>query len=73
MEIDARCGDLRTKDYRAQGQVAKPVKLLGVVVLIAAGHNMCFYLPTIPGDMPKIPCILRTTAIENRLTLPAVQ
>ena len=64
---------MRTKDYRAEGQVGKPGKLLAVVVLMGRAYKMWSDLPTIPGDMPKIPCILRTTAIENRLTLEAVQ
>jgi hypothetical protein len=64
---------LRTKDNRAEGQVEKGEKLLAVVVLMGLGYKMWSDLPTIPGDMPKIPCILRTTAIENRLTLEAVQ
>jgi hypothetical protein len=40
-----------------------------IVVLSVVEHDMYGCLPAIPGELPKIPGILRTTAEEKGLTV----
>jgi hypothetical protein len=40
-----------------------------IVVLSEVRHNIWSETPTIPGELPKIPGILRTTAGEKGLTV----
>ena len=51
------------------GQGGKQREIQSVVVLIAMQHYILEDLPTIPGDLPRIADIVRTTAGEKGLTV----
>jgi len=61
--------EMGTKDNRPPGQGSCPGKLQDIVVLRAMLLQILGGLPTIPGELPMITAIFRTTAIEKSLTL----
>lgn len=65
-----KCRDgVRAKDYRTAGQATIVEKAQYVVFYGVHGYKMQGYLPTIPGELPKIADVFRTTAGEKGLTL----
>ena len=60
---------MHAKDYRPVGQGQNGAKIQLVAVGTEAGFNMLWDLPTIPGQLPKIADVFRTTPEEKGLTL----
>ena len=60
---------MHAKDYRPVGQGQNSAKIQLVAVGTEAGFNMLWDLPTIPGQLPKIADVFRTTPEEKSLTL----
>jgi len=60
---------VRAKDYRTVGQATILEKTQSVVFFGVGSYKMQGYLPTIPGELPKIADVFRTTAGEKGLTL----
>jgi hypothetical protein len=64
---------VRIKNNRPVGQGETPREAQVIVAPISVGHNLLGYLPTIPGQLPKIAYVVRTTAVEKALTLSAAE
>lgn len=60
---------VRIKNNRPAGQGKTHREAQVIVILIQQEHYRLGYLPTIPGQLPKIADVLRTTPGEKGLTL----
>ena len=60
---------MTTNDYRPIGQAVFDEKAQPLVSRGLCRHKILWELPTIPGELPKITDVLRTTAGEKGLTL----
>jgi hypothetical protein len=58
-----------TNDYRPIGQAVFDEKAQLIASRELRRHKILWELPTIPGELPKIADVLRTTAEEKGLTL----
>jgi hypothetical protein len=60
---------VRIKNNRPAGQGEKWEEAQGIVVLVEWGYKILRDLPTIPGQLPKIADVFRTTSGEKGLTV----
>ena len=60
---------MHAKDYRPLGQGQNDAKIQLVAVRAEGDFHILWDLPTIPGQLPKIAYVFRTTPEEKSLTL----